>query len=372
MYDPSECLSMRGKGPVDLFLHSNEQILYEERRILVNTKKRGVMSIIRGFVDRIFKDHVGAYAAQAAYFLIMSFIPFILFLTTLIRYTSVSYNMIRESIAQVFPQSLQKFVVEIVADVYMRSSAVLPITALTAIWSAGKGLQAITNGLNTIYHVKETRNWLITRIYAVFYTLLFSIALIMTLTLMVLGEKLHDLAMEYSSFMNKYLNNVIVERELITFVSLVVVFIVLFRVLPNRKATFRSQVPGALITAVAWMSFSYVFSFYLEMFPGFTSMYGNMATLIIAMLWLYIMMNLMLFGAEINIYFEKEFRRLAAVLREKQAIREEQKEQKRKRKEQERRKKRRISEGKKREEEFELYQEYLETEEIDRKEKEPR
>ncbi|MDO4650277.1 MAG: YhjD/YihY/BrkB family envelope integrity protein, partial [Eubacteriales bacterium] len=144
----------------------------------MSKQKRSVLSIIKGFVDRTFKDHVGAYAAQAAYFLIMSFIPFILFLTTLIRYTSVSYNMIRETIVQVFPPSLQKFVMEIVADVYMRSDAVLPITAITAIWSAGKGLQAITNGLNTIYHVKETRNWLITRIYSVFYTMLFSIALI--------------------------------------------------------------------------------------------------------------------------------------------------------------------------------------------------
>ncbi len=340
----------------------------------MSKQKRSVLSIIKGFVDRTFKDHVGAYAAQAAYFLIMSFIPFILFLTTLIRYTSVSYNMIRETIVQVFPPSLQKFVMEIVADVYMRSDAVLPITAITAIWSAGKGLQAITNGLNTIYHVKETRNWLITRIYSVFYTMLFSIALIMTLTLAVLGEKLHKLAMAYSSFFNTYLNNVIVERKLVTFLSLFLVFILLFRVLPNRKATFRSQVPGALITAIAWMSFSYIFSYYLEIFPGFTSMYGNMATLMIAMLWLYIMMNLMLFGAEVNIYFEKEFRKIAAILRKRKAVRTEEKENKRRIKEQERQKKKKLSEkkklAKKQEEALEIYGEYLEAESDHQEEKE--
>ena len=37
-------------------------------------------------------------------------------------------------------------------------------------------------------------------------------------------------------------------------------------------------------------------------------MYGNLATIIMVMLWLYICMNLLLYGAEINAYFEKEFR----------------------------------------------------------------
>ena len=56
-------------------------------------EKRSVIGLLRGFMDRVSGDHVGAYATQAAYFLIMSFIPCILFLTTLVRYTpSVSYT----------------------------------------------------------------------------------------------------------------------------------------------------------------------------------------------------------------------------------------------------------------------------------------
>ena len=60
--------------------------------------------------------------------------------------------------------------------------------------------------------------------------------------------------------------------------------------------------------AVAWSIFSYGFSFYFEIFPGFSNMYGNLATIIMVMVWLYICMNLLLYGAEINAYFEKEFR----------------------------------------------------------------
>ena len=44
-------------------------------------EKQSVIGLLLGFMDRVSGDHVGAYATQAAYFLIMSFIPCILFLT---------------------------------------------------------------------------------------------------------------------------------------------------------------------------------------------------------------------------------------------------------------------------------------------------
>ena len=61
--------------------------------------------------------------------------------------------------------------------------------------------------------------------------------------------------------------------------------------------------------AVAWMIFSYGFSLYFEFFPNFGNMYGSMTALIMVMLWLYVCMNLLLYGAEINAYFENEFRK---------------------------------------------------------------
>ena len=141
-------------------------------------EKQSVIGLLLGFMDRVSGDHVGAYATQAAYFLIMSFIPCILFLTTLVRYTPLTYNVVRDAIIAFIPENLQSFVLGIVVDVYRRSTAIVPLSAFVALWSAGKGLQSIINGLNTIYHVKETRNWLLTRIYAVFYTLSLVIALI--------------------------------------------------------------------------------------------------------------------------------------------------------------------------------------------------
>ena len=239
---------------------------------------KGALHLALGFMERMRKDHVSAYAAQAAYFLIMSFIPFVLFLTAIVQYTPLTYREVRQAIMSVVPENLQGFVLNIVAEVFSKSAAVLPLSALVALWSSGKGMQALINGLNTIYHVKETRNWLVNRIYSMFYMFLFVLALIASLLLLVMGNRIHVLISGYVPFLG------------------------------NRRASLKSQVPGAFLTAVAWSVFSYLFSLYFTFFPDFSIMYGSLSTLILVMVWLYFCMNLLLYGAEINAYFESQFR----------------------------------------------------------------
>ena len=223
----------------------------------MDEEKKNIIQLMLGFVRRANGDHVSAYAAQAAYFLIMSFIPFILFLTTLIRYTPLSYNVVRDAIIGFVPGNLQTFVLSIVVEVYKRSTAIVPLSALMALWASGKGMQAITNGLNTIYHVK------------VFYMLLFVLAIIVTLLVLVLGNRIQVAAQRTIPILGRLLAKVIGARTLLVFAVLFAVFLVLYKVLPNRKATFKSQLPGAFMIAVAWMIFSYGFSLYFEFFPSF-------------------------------------------------------------------------------------------------------
>lgn len=278
------------------------------RVFMEKKKEKGAFHLMLGFLERMRTDHISAYAAQAAYFLIMSFIPFVLFLTAIVQYTPLTYRQIRQAIIGVVPENLQGFVLNIVAEVFSKSAAVLPISALVALWSSGKGMQALINGLNTIYHVKETRNWLINRIYSMFYMFLFVLALIASLLLLVMGGRIHSLISRYIPFLGHMIGRILSAKTFLVFVMQFLVFLVLYRYLPNRRATLKSQVPGAFFTAVAWSVFSYLFSLYFTFFPDFSIMYGSLSTLILVMVWLYFCMNFLLYGAEINGYFEKQFR----------------------------------------------------------------
>lgn len=272
------------------------------------------IQILLGFMDRLNTDHVGAFAAQAAYFVVLSFIPFVMFLVTVAQYIPPlqNENLVIEMLLRMIPENgaLQEYLLGIIREIYSKSTAVVPITALFALWSAGKGLQALTNGVNAIYHVEETRNYIITRIRSTFYTLLFVIALIGSLVLLVFGNSIQGLLTQYIPVLGKITGYVIGMRTSISLGILIIVFLMIYRFLPNRKTNFRNQLPGAVISAVSWSLFSLGFSIYIDVYDGMSNMYGSLTTLILILLWVYFCMYIILIGAEINAYFEARFRKL--------------------------------------------------------------
>ena len=123
-----------------------------------------------------------------------------------------------------------------------------------------------------------------------------------------MGNRIHAELVVHMPLLGKVVGRILSAKTFLVFVVLFLVFLVLYRYLPNRKASLKSQVPGAFIIAVAWSLFSYFFSLYFTFFPNFSNMYGSLSALIMVMLWLYVCMNLLLYGAELNAYFEKQFR----------------------------------------------------------------
>ena len=88
-----------------------------------------------------------------------------------------------------------------------------------------------------------------TRIYSVFYMLLYVLAIIVTLLVLVLGNRIQVAAQRTIPILGRLLAKVIGARTLLVFAVLFAVFLVLYKVLPNRKATFKSQLPGAFMIA---------------------------------------------------------------------------------------------------------------------------
>lgn len=266
-----------------------------------------IAETVKGFMDSMNQCHTTAYAAQAAYFIILSFIPFMLLLMTSIKYTPLTREEVVWAVMQVCPENFQGFIQSIVNEVYEKSLGVVPVSALIAMWSAGKGIQALTNGFNSVYQVRETRNYFLTRIRAVFYTLVFVISIVLTLILQVFGNSLQRELGKRFPFMERIIATIIGMRVVITLSTLCLVFLLMYKFIPNRKATFRSQFPGAFLSSMCWSVFSFCFSLYIDFYSSASNMYGSMTTVVLILLWMYFCMMFVMIGAQVNHYFEKKF-----------------------------------------------------------------
>lgn len=279
------------------------------------------LKIIFGFTDRLSKDHVAAFAAQAAYFILLSFIPFLMLLLTLVQYIPPirDQKIVTDMLIQFMPDTgdFRDFLLNIISEIYAKGTAVVPFTAIFTLWSAGKGVQALTNGVNAIYHVEETRNYVITRIRSAIYTLFFIIAIIGSLVLLVFGNSIQKLLSKYIPVLGKVTAYIIGMRTVISLCILSCIFLMIYKFLPNRKSGWKNQIPGAVISAVAWSLFSLGFSIYIDVYDGLSNMYGSLTTIMLILLWLYFCMFIILIGAEINAYFEDRFRKLHQMASEK-------------------------------------------------------
>lgn len=262
-----------------------------------------IIGKLRFFWKKCRDDNVSAFASQAAFFIVMSLIPFIMLLISLVQYTPVTAAMVMEMVNKVMPTYLSPFFISIIHEMYNRSVGIVSITAVAAIWSAAKGIQYLTNGLNTVYDIEETRNWLFLRLRAIFYTLILLLTIAASLTLVVFGNSLQKLLLKYLPFVSEMTGGIIRLRSIILLAVLIIFFAVLYKMLPNRKASIRGQLPGSIMSAIGWSVLSFGFSIYVDEFNGF-SMYGSLTTIVLLMLWLYFGMYILLLSAEINNIYE--------------------------------------------------------------------
>lgn len=264
-------------------------------------KIRDIYQKVMNITAEIASAHVGAYAAQSAYFFMLCMIPIILLLLTLVQYTPVTKADVMTAVIQVFPSSVDSLITSIVNQVYNQSTGVIPITIIVALWSAGKGVLAVTSGLNCVYKCIETRNYIFLRIRATLYTVMFILVIILLLVLSVFGNSLQILIAEHVPILANVTERLIEARIIITPAVMVVFSLLLYKFLPNRKDRFRKQLPGAVFTAIGWMVISWIFSVYVDVFKGFSSMYGSLTTIVLIMLWMYFCMYCILLGGSLNV-----------------------------------------------------------------------
>lgn len=259
--------------------------------------------MIKAFLKKLREDKVSAFAAQTAFFVILSFLPFCIFLLTLVRYLPVSTERLLSTVQSVFPAMVHEFIGVLIGEVLQKTSgAFVSISVIAALWSASRGFLVIIQGMNAVYGNKETRNYVVLRLLSVGYTLVFAVVLLLTLLLLVFGNRIYLSIQSRTPFLEHAAFLIISLRTVISFLVLAGFFFGLYLLIPNRKSNHRTaELPGAVLSAAGWLGFSYLYSFYIDHMSDFSAMYGSLTAIVLCMIWLYACMYIMFIGAELNV-----------------------------------------------------------------------
>ena len=245
---------------------------------------------------------IPVYAANACYFLAIALFPALLLILASLRYTTLSATDLIHLLEGILPGALMGAAESLIVSTYYNSSgALLGISAIAALWSASKGVHGLLTGLNTIYGVREDRGWLYTRLISVGYTFVFLILVIVTLVFQVFGQTLADHFQTARHPLVRFLMELIDWHSVWLLIAQILIFALIYMVLPNRRNRFLPSLPGAVLAAVGWQGFSQVFSLYVDqMVTRYTNIYGSVYTVALGLLWIYCCMCILLFGGLLN------------------------------------------------------------------------
>lgn len=252
-------------------------------------KYRTVARYLSGF-------HVSTLASSAAFFMFLSIFPLLMLVLTLLRYLPLTLQDLLDMIETVLPPAVMEVAERFLRELYTsNAAAVVSASALAALWSASRGVFGILNGINSILGSNEYRSYLRRRMTAIFYTFLLIIALFVTLGLQVFGESLLSLNARVDFWLLRAAAQLVHQRTVLTLALLSLLFTMVFAFFPAKHMHLRNVFPPAVLTAVGWLVFSYLFSIYVR-YGNSTYFYGSMTTLILGMLWLYVCMSILFFG----------------------------------------------------------------------------
>lgn len=255
----------------------------------------------RVFQKEVAASGISSHAGESAFFLMLSFFPFTMFLLALLRHTPLTEEALAASFQLFFPASFESYIQNLIGEIYHAGSdTLLPLSIITAIWLGSKSFLSLIRGLNDMYQIRESRPFLLVRIVAFIYTMLFAVLLLATLTVLVFGNTLYYHICKAFPLLQNTLLSIISMRSLVGFFLMLLFFLILYRFIPNRKDTLRNQLPGALLATTGWILFSYGYSYYVDHFSNYSFFYGTMTTIALLMVWLYACMYLLFLGGLCN------------------------------------------------------------------------
>ena len=260
-------------------------------------------------------DAITTRANSMAFSLFMAIFPAIIVLITLLPYTPL-YEMkvevegkeqqfedlLHDNIKEIMPGEAGDMLFRTIDDIATKpKSGLLSFGFFLAIWFASNGMMSMMRGLEKNYKTTfKRRTDFQKRIMAIQLTFLVGFVLMASVVLVILGNTI-------LRFVFQYVNVDILTRAAffsLRWVVVLLLFYTLFSMIYRYGSSTRRKIPffnsGAALATPLSILTSWGFSFYVDNFGNYNTLYGSIGTLIVLMLWIQLNCMILLIGFELN------------------------------------------------------------------------
>ncbi|SFD78853.1 membrane protein [Paenibacillus catalpae] len=260
-----------------------------------------ILPFSKNLYSRFRDDDVPALGAQLTYYFILSFFPFLIFVVSLMSFVRLSGDSVVAELIRLLPEQTGEAVQNILQEVTNNSrGTLLSIGMIATLWSASNGVNAVIKGVNKAYDVEENRPFWKVRAISLAATVVLALAILLAIVLLIFGEVIGEFLFDWFDSPVGFGLIWGTLKYVFPISFMIVVFSLLYWIVPNCKIRFKAAVPGALFATFGWIASSLLFQFYINNFGNYSKTYGSIGGIIILLIWLYISSNIVILGGEVN------------------------------------------------------------------------
>ncbi|MEN3397549.1 YihY/virulence factor BrkB family protein [Brucella melitensis] len=269
------------------------------------------MQKIRRFLRQITFDVWGhfstddgwAFASHIALSGLMALFPFLIFATSLASFlgTREFANTAVHVIFDMWPSNIAAPIANEVKSVLtVQRHGLLTVSVIAAAYFASNGVEALRIALNRAYRVTDQRSIIFCRLQSLGFVLVGTLSLMAISFLLVLAPLAVRIAEQWFPDIAPFTGTIAFWRYTIAVAVLVLALFMVHIWLPAGRRGLGDILPGIVITLIAWLAAATAFAKYLETFTNYVSTYAGLASIMVAIVFLYMLSAIFIVGAEIN------------------------------------------------------------------------
>ncbi len=248
----------------------------------------------------IEKDGV-EHAGYMSFMIILSLFPFLVFFLSLTSFFGASE--IGQNLIDIIMNNSPKNVIDSIKIRFEElqkapPSSLLNLAIFGTIWTASSFVESLRTILNRLFDVTSPPPYITRRLTSIFQFVILTSLLALTMFVLVL------LPMVFEKINLKQITptqNPFAElRHLILFFPLFLTVLCFYTIIPNIKLNVMNMVPGAILTSVTWQVSGYLLSTYIVYYHQLSLVYGSLGSIIVTLLFFYIINFLFILGAAFN------------------------------------------------------------------------
>jgi membrane protein len=286
-----------------------EQFLEQLKRItdavvLPGFSGLSLFQVGKHFWVSLTKGAVDIRAGAVAYSFFLAVFPTILFLFTLIPYIPVEgfQDELMNLLQSIMPEKIFNVVESTVLDIASnKRGSLLSIGFVAALFFSTNGVNTLIRTFNETVNNFETRNWLERRAISLVILLIMSILISVAIGLIIFSGKIMSILVTQGILEDNFTLYLLdIGRWLVIVAFFYFAISFLYFLAPSRKAKFKFFSAGNTVATLLGIFSSLGFSYYINNFSRYNTLYGSIGTLIILLLWFYINALVLLIGFELN------------------------------------------------------------------------